>query len=165
MPRRIPPLDGLDEATRLHRAASALQRWMHDSRSPGSIGTSKLWALAILQRDGPSTAGAIAAELGVQPQSMTRLLADLQARGAIVRHQDATDRRRVDVAITRAGTTLLLSEARAQRERLARVMQQRLTHAERGILSVAADLMLRLTRVADPPASQTRPAPGRGAER
>lgn len=145
-----PPADGLDEATRLHRAASALQRWMQASRAPGSIGTSKLWTLALLQRDGPSTASAIAAELGVQPQSMTRLLADLQSRGAIVRRQDEHDRRRVDVEITRAGTALLLSEARAQRERLARVMRQRLTDAERGILAVAADLMLRLAHDADP---------------
>lgn len=146
-----PATDGLEDATRLHRAASALQRWMNASRTPGSIGTSKLWTLAVLQRDGPSTASAIAAELGVQPQSMTRLLADLQSRGAIVRRQDAHDRRRVDVEITRAGTVLLVSEARAQRERLALAMRQRLTDAERSVLAIAADLMLRLAHDADPP--------------
>lgn len=158
----VPSLDtALDEAARVHRAASALQRWMRAVRPSGALGTSKLWALAILQRAGPSTASTIAAELGVQPQSMTRLLADLQARGAIERNPDALDHRRIVVTITRAGTALLVAEVREQRERLARALHERLTGAERRVLAVAADLMLDLAQDPGAAVQESPPVPAR----
>jgi DNA-binding MarR family transcriptional regulator len=53
--------------------------------------------------DGPRSAGALAAELGVAAPSLTRQLQKLEDRRLITRQVDPDDRRRVLVALTAAG--------------------------------------------------------------
>jgi DNA-binding MarR family transcriptional regulator len=81
----------------------------------------------------------------LQPQSVTRLIADLEERGLIRRKQDAGDRRQFLLAITSEGHDLLAEDARRQNMWLARKMAETLTPAEREILGIAAGLMERLS--------------------
>lgn len=141
--------DRSDEAAnRLHRAVFELTRWLRASRPAGALGLSKLGVLAYLQRHGAATATALAAYLRVQPQSMTRLLADLEERGLIARQPDSEDRRQSRIDITPDGAALLQDDVREQRMKLGEAMRASLTSAEQDMLGVAADLIGQLARSA-----------------
>ncbi len=58
-------------------------------------------------REGPRSAGALAAELGVSAPSLTRQLQKLEDHGLIVRAIDPEDRRRVVVTLTASGQKTL----------------------------------------------------------
>ena len=57
---------------------------------------------------------ALAALEHVQPQSMTRILNDLETSGLIVREPDSSDRRQLRLDITSQGRALLMEDARRQ---------------------------------------------------
>src|SRR5688572_8345295 len=99
----------LAEASALRRAVIRLSRRPRDGFSHA-----KLNILGDLRTGGPLTAGELASLQRMQPQSLTRVLAELEAEGLISRKQDSIDRRRTILTITRAGT-----------ERLVRTMRQR----------------------------------------
>ena len=135
-------LPTLETATLLRRSMTRLMRRMRQDRG---LGPGKLGVLSLLFRNGPMTPGALAQAEGVQPQSLTRLLADLDQRGLITRRTAATDRRQSLIELTEAGLTTFLCDVQGRREKLARVLAATLTPAERGLLLLAAGLMERLT--------------------
>lgn len=71
--------------------------------------------LALLDREGPATAGVLAAAERMQPPSMTRILSCLHDAGLVTRGPADADRRQVLVRITPAGAAVV-AEARARRE-------------------------------------------------
>jgi DNA-binding MarR family transcriptional regulator len=139
----------LDAATRLHRSALRLSRRVRAVRPQGSLSLARLGVLGRLHRDGGASAVALAAALGVRPQSLTRLLAALEREGLIARRSDETDRRRSTIAITDQGARLLLADIGEQRALLAGAMEAALTPAERAMLGLAAGLMDRLADALD----------------
>jgi DNA-binding MarR family transcriptional regulator len=54
-------------------------------------------------RNGPRSAGEVAARLGISSPSLTRMLTKLEQRGLIVRSLDTSDRRRILVELTSQG--------------------------------------------------------------
>jgi len=133
-----------DTASQLHRSALRLLRLMRDTRSGEGLGMSKLSVLGHLYRNGTTTPTALAAYLRIQPQSLTRLLADLQQNNLITRRPDDADRRQSLLEITAAGSKLLIEAVRDQRTELARTIAAELTPAEQELLRIAAGLMDRL---------------------
>ncbi len=113
------------------------------------MGATGLSVLGRLYRDGPSTATELAAAERLQPQSLTRVLHDMEARKLILRAVDAGDRRRSRIAITAAGGEVLRRAARSREAWLAQAMATTLSPTERELLRLAATLMERL---ADAPA-------------
>ncbi|HSZ81670.1 MAG TPA: MarR family transcriptional regulator [Polyangia bacterium] len=93
-------------------------------------------------------------EIELEPGALCRLLGDLEAQKLVTRRRDPEDKRRVLVAATATGSTLL---SRAQPRVLAGIdgMFSRLTRAEQGEL---CRLLEKLTRAA---AAPKRKAPGR----
>jgi DNA-binding MarR family transcriptional regulator len=104
----------------------------------------KLAVLAQLRREGVTTVTALAGYLGIQPQSLTRLLADSENEGFINRHQDQNDKRRCLLEITATGSRLLAEEAHKRESRLAAAMARVLTPTEREVVRIASSLMDRL---------------------
>jgi DNA-binding MarR family transcriptional regulator len=134
-----------DTAALLQRNAAALARRLRSATPPGGLSPARLGILAALRRgDGTSTVTALAAELGIQPQSLTRLLADLEARRLIQRRGDAADRRRRLLAPTAAGRRLLERELDRRRAALAAAIAAAFTPDEQATLAAAAGLLGRL---------------------
>jgi DNA-binding MarR family transcriptional regulator len=139
----------LDTATMLHRSVLRLSRVLRDTRPASGLSLSKLSVLGHLYREGLTTATDLADFLRIQPQSLTRQIADLERRGLIVRRENARDRRQSLLEITEEGTRLLLDDIGKQRSALAGIMTQSLGPAEQEILRLAAGLMDRLGETSD----------------
>ena len=73
---------------------------------------SQLSALAVIDAHGPITLRDLAARERVQPPTMTRLVANLEAEELIDRAGDTVDRRIVRVNVTRKGMRVLASSRR-----------------------------------------------------
>ena len=106
-----------DPAARLLGAVLKLNRGLRGVR--GALAPAKLLALGALSRDEGVSGRVLAARLRVQPQSLTRLLAELEEAGLIARDGDADDRRKTRIRITGAGEAALSAELVARRRRLA----------------------------------------------
>ena len=107
----MPPADtALSSALRL--SVMRLARRMRAQRAETSLTLSQLAALATLERHGALTPGELAAHEKVQPPSMTRLLAVLEAQDLVRRAPHATDGRQSVVTIAPAGVALLREDRR-----------------------------------------------------
>ena len=131
-------------ARALRRGTTELYRRLRSERMSHGLSPTKLSVLGRLALSGPLTVTALASQERVQPQSLTRTLADLEERKLIVRRQDLVDRRQLLTEITQLGEDLLKNDARRQATWLALAMSRVLTPAERELLRVAAQLMRQL---------------------
>jgi DNA-binding MarR family transcriptional regulator len=120
-----------------------LARRLRAERPNPSVTLSALGLLARLHQLGPMPAAALARAERLQPQSLSRLIAKLDADGLIARQPDPIDRRALVIAITSAGRRALKRDMDARRDWLEAALAM-LTAAERERLTAAAELMLRL---------------------
>ena len=140
-----PPPDSLAAAEALRRANMLLQRKLRGLRHAHGVSASKLVALGHLFRaPAPLTAVDLARMDGLQPQSLTRIVAELDEAGLLTRRADPADKRQILLEITPAGRALLMEDARRQTAWLAEVMAERLTETERRLLVLAADALERV---------------------
>jgi DNA-binding MarR family transcriptional regulator len=140
----IPPAL-LREADGLRRSLSRIARELRKLRADHGISASKLSVLGRLHRaGGPLTAVDLARQERLQPQSLTRIIAELDERGLVSRRPDETDRRQVLIDIAPPGRELLVLDARAQNAWLAASMDTKLTGTEQALLILAAKLLDRL---------------------
>jgi DNA-binding MarR family transcriptional regulator len=129
----------------IRRSLSTFARRMRGLRADHGVSASKLSVLGQLLRAGTALSATELAQFErLQPQSLTRIIADLDSRGFILRRQNERDRRQVDIAISEAGADLLVHDARRQDAWLAEAMATKLTPAEQAILALAAELLDRL---------------------
>lgn len=101
-------------------------------------------ALALLDRGGPTTPGALAKIEQISPQSMGATLGALETRGLVERQADPTDGRRVVISITDAGNAALRIRRTARTEQLAQALSAGFTNLELRELMTAAPLIERL---------------------
>jgi len=80
----------------------------------------------------------------LQPQSVTRVLAELEAHGHITRLLNPADKRQRVFSISDAGRHALRHDMRLRDQWLASVMQAELTPAERDAILHAAAILERL---------------------
>jgi DNA-binding MarR family transcriptional regulator len=148
-------------ATALRRASSLLQRRLRRETVVAGLSPGRASLLAHLARaDGPLTPGELAAADGLQPQSVTRLLADLEARGWVTRRRDERDGRQARIALSADGRDALTRDAEARDQWLAGAMTIELSPAERALLRAGADLMTRLCERPAPLTDDELPAAG-----
>lgn len=95
------------------------------------------------------TASELARLEHLQPQSLTRTVADLEEGQLIQRSQDESDRRQLLISITEAGTHLLTVDGQTQTRWLASVIASHLSEVEQDILVIAADLIDRICDVSE----------------
>lgn len=127
----------------VRRAVVALGRRLRVERSATGLSLTKLSLLGHLYRKGSMSAAELAALERVQPQSLTRVLAELAASGLVSRRADAQDGRRVLLDITGDGRATLSDDMHQRDAWLGRAMEE-LSVTERELLRLVAPLMERL---------------------
>jgi DNA-binding MarR family transcriptional regulator len=131
-------------AAGLRRGTMRLARRLRMERPEAGVPLQELSVLAHLNRRGPMTPGDIAAAERVQPQTLTRTLAELEGRGEIRRQADPADRRRAVLTITDSGLQTLGTDMSQRDSWLSLAMIEELTPTERRLLFLAGELMERL---------------------
>jgi DNA-binding MarR family transcriptional regulator len=101
-------------ASQLRPALLRLTRVVRNQRVDMSVTLTQLSAMNTVARNGPMSAGELAACERVQPPSMTKVLANLEERGLVRREVHPTDRRQAVIEITSAGEALLDEERRSR---------------------------------------------------
>ncbi|MBL1113034.1 MarR family transcriptional regulator [Streptomyces sp. 110] len=120
-----------------------LARRLGAERPADGLSLNKSSVLGHLRRNGPMSAGALAAADRQQPQSLTRVFAELQRDGLISRTRDDRDGRQRLLEITEAGREALAHDM-AQRDAWLDTALTGLNETERQVLLLAARLMDRL---------------------
>ncbi|MFE1883140.1 MarR family winged helix-turn-helix transcriptional regulator [Streptomyces diastatochromogenes] len=136
-------MDHLSEAALLRRAVVRLNRRLRQERGDGSLSPNQLAVLGFLHRNGSATPGEIAAEERQRPQSLTRVFAELEADGLIVRETGTVDRRQSVLTLTESGRRALERDMAERDAWLAEALGA-LGETERGVLALAAAVMERL---------------------
>ncbi len=130
-------------ASRLRLAVVRLNRRLRAQRVNSAISLTQVSALSTLHKCGPLTPGELAAKEGVQPPSMTRVIAALEEYGFATRRPHPTDGRQAIVELSEAGLNYINEEVSAREAWLdARLAE--LTPEERGVLSRAAGIIDRM---------------------
>ncbi|HEU5006040.1 MAG TPA: MarR family transcriptional regulator [Jatrophihabitantaceae bacterium] len=131
------------EAAVLRRAATGLAARARAERG-GELSLNQTAVLGRLMTHGAMTPGEMAAQLRMQPQSLTRTFAALEDAGYLLRTTDPGDGRQFLLTITAAGRRALNDEMAPRDAWLARAMAHVLSGDECAELLRAAELMERL---------------------
>jgi DNA-binding MarR family transcriptional regulator len=130
-------------ASSLRLSLMRTARRIRFQRVDTSVTLSQLSALSTVSKCGPLSAREIAAIERVQPPSMTKILASLEAGGWIQRVIHPEDRRQSVISVSQAGVDLLVLEARARDEWLAKRLVT-LSARDRELLRLAVEVLDRL---------------------
>jgi DNA-binding MarR family transcriptional regulator len=136
--------DGTDPVALFLRSILAVGRRVRAERPPGALSLSGLGILGSLNRNGPLAATKLAVEERLQPQSLTRLISDLQKLQLISRKRSELDRRELIIAITARGQKALFEDIAARRTWLEMAMSAALTPREREVMLSVSAIMLKL---------------------
>jgi DNA-binding MarR family transcriptional regulator len=156
----MPEQELLRTATAVRSGVTKLGRRLRLERSEPRESPLHLSVLSHLRRRGPMTPGQVAALERVQPQSLTRALASLEAEGLITREADPADGRRSLIAITGKGLLAIRHDMGQRDAWLARTMAAHLTSTECELLRLAGDLLERLAEVDEDPGPPAAPVAG-----
>lgn len=90
--------------------------------APGGLSHGLLMSLATIAKRGPIRLAELAQIEQVSAPSMTRTVAELEARGLVVRDVDPDDRRAIRLEITSAGVDAILRARAARADVVARML-------------------------------------------
>ena len=134
-----------DDTAIIVRGVLRLGRRLRSERPrTGTVSLSALGMLSTLQRVGPMPAARLAQAERLQPQSLSRLIAQLERDALIKRRPGEKDRRTLVLEITAAGRQVLSRDMATRRAWLEDAMRRVLVPGEREMLAHAAVAMLRL---------------------
>jgi DNA-binding MarR family transcriptional regulator len=133
-----------DDTALIVRGVLRLSRRLRSERPESTVSLSALSLLSTLHRSGPMPAARLAQAERLQPQSLSRLIAQLDRDGLIKRQPGKEDRRTLILEITEAGRRALSHDMTARRIWLEGAMRKVLVPGERAMLAHAAVAMLRL---------------------
>jgi DNA-binding MarR family transcriptional regulator len=130
-------------ATSVRRGVTSLGRRLRLERGSGPTAL-ELSVLGHLHRRGPLSPGELATVERVQPQTLTRTLAGLEAAGLLDRRADPQDGRKALLFITEPGQATLRDDMQRRDAWLAAAMTRDLTATEREVLRLAGELLEKL---------------------
>src|SRR6185437_6522302 len=100
-------LSSADDTALIVRGVLRLSRRLRAERPESGVSLSALGMLSTLHRSGPMPAARLAQAERLQPQSLSRLIAQLDREGLIKRRPGREDRRMLILEITAAGRRAL----------------------------------------------------------
>jgi DNA-binding MarR family transcriptional regulator len=139
-------LDVSEVAGALRVSLGLLFRRLRQLRAEGELTLPESSALTRLDRNGPTTSGALARLEQISPQSVGATLAALAGRGLVDRQPDPMDGRRAVISVTDAGREVLRSRRNESTKRLATALAAGFTQDEVHQLMVAVPLIERLAQ-------------------
>ncbi len=122
-----------------------LGRRLRAQRPADSVSLSALSLMATLNEHGPMPAARLAEIQRLQPQSLTRLIQDLEEKGLIARGP-GPDRRTLMLSLTDKGVEAFRYDIAARHRWLRDEMARRLEADDQVLLAMAATVMLKLTQ-------------------
>ncbi|WZH38677.1 MAG: MarR family transcriptional regulator [Microbacterium enclense] len=128
------------EASALRMATFRLARRLRAQRAVDTMSDGQFAVLAALTVHGEHTLGQLADRERVTAPSMNRTVSLLEDAGYVSRTPHEDDRRKVTIALTEAGRTVVDETVRRRDAWLDEALDQ-LTPAERATLASAADIM------------------------
>jgi DNA-binding MarR family transcriptional regulator len=131
-------------ASALRVSLARLNRRLRRQAAGHTLTPTQLATLASVDRNGSMTPGELAEQEKVQPPSMTRVIANLEERGLVIRSPHPIDRRQVAVSVTEAGAALLKEERRLKEAWLHQRIKE-LPPDERAALRAAAPILEKLS--------------------
>lgn len=134
---------------RLRLAVGRLARRLRQETG-GEISASQLSALASVDRLGPLTLGELAAVERVRPPTTTRVVANLEELGLVVRRPDPRDRRVARVETSEAGRRFL-ERSRLQKDAFLAERMAALSRDELRAVAPAVEVLERLLEESLPP--------------
>lgn len=137
-------MDVAGATTELRRSITRVGRLLGTGMPRGELTPMKLAALGVLRRSGPLSASALAARIGIRPQSMTRILADLEAAELLTRRRDPDDAREHRLEATAKAMRLMREEGKRRDQAIREAMQRVLTPLEIDLLLIAARALHKL---------------------
>jgi DNA-binding MarR family transcriptional regulator len=133
-----------EAASVVRRGVQTLARRLQGERSPHALSLTKTSMLSHLARHGELTPGELAAADRLRPQSVTRVLAELERDGLAVRIRDEADGRQRRLRLTDQGRRALIEDMLERDDWLDRAMADLLSPIERDLVVLAAGLLERL---------------------
>ena len=130
----------------LRGAVMRLSRRLRHQRVDETLSPTEMSVLATLARCGSATPGELARKEHVQPPSMTRIVAMLEAKGLVRREPHPDDRRQVVVSRTEQAEAML-AESRTKRNAWLAELAEGLTDEERAVLRQAAPVLEKLAHL------------------
>jgi DNA-binding MarR family transcriptional regulator len=131
-------------ASALRVGIGLVVRRLRQVHPDGGLSMPEASALALLDREGPTTSSVLAKREHITPQSMGVTLSALESRGLVQRRPDPDDGRRAVMSLTRAGRDAVLRRRDASTEAMARALAANFTAVELEQLRTAAALIERL---------------------
>ena len=133
----------------LRRAVVRLNRCLRSAGTDQTLSANKLSALGFLYINPSCSPGELAAAERLQPQSLTRLLSELEGDGHISRIKSDEDRRQSLLKITPQGKEVLLRDMHERDQWLMEAISH-LSDIEQQVLPIAAKIMNRLAEFENP---------------
>jgi len=127
----------------LRRAVVRLNRCLRSAGTDQTLSANKLSALGFLYTNPSCSPGELAEAERLQPQSLTRLLSELEEEGYISRVKSDEDRRQSLLEITPKGKEVLARDMRERDEWLMEAISH-LSDTEQQVLQIAAKIMNRV---------------------
>ncbi len=132
-----------DVAPVLRAGVLRLARRLRVERDRSALSNAKVAVLSHLARVGVSSPSRISRDERQQPQSLTRVFAELKAGGLIERHPDTGDGRQSMLALTERGRAALAADMQLRDRWLTDAMNG-LSPTELGVLALAAGIIERI---------------------
>jgi DNA-binding MarR family transcriptional regulator len=130
-------------AGELRRAVVRLNRCLRSAGTDQTLSANKLSALGFLYTNPSCSPGELAVAERLQPQSLTKLLSELEGEGYISRVKSDEDRRQSLLEITQKGKEVLARDMRERDEWLMEAVSH-LSDTEQQVLQIAAKIMNRV---------------------
>lgn len=130
----------------LRGAVMRLSRRLRHQRVDETLSPTEMSVLGTLARCGSATPGELARKEHVQPPSMTRIVAMLEAKGLVRREPHPEDRRQVVVSRTEQADSML-TESRTKRNAWLAKLAEGLTPEERAVMRQAAPVLEKLAHL------------------
>jgi DNA-binding MarR family transcriptional regulator len=134
----------LETASELRVLVAKLRRRLADQASPGDFTPSQAAVLTRLLSEGPSTLTTLAKAEAMRPQSMSAIIAALQASGVVEGKPDPADGRQTILALTDAARERVERARVIKNDWLFHSIRAKYTPAERAQLTRGVELLQRL---------------------